>query len=102
MSEDMTDSTEVSPEFDIFAEISSFGDEPKVKGTRIQRRVFLKTYVDIACNGGNSVDVASELGISPQAVRQRVGKLIRQGVKLPKLGNICRRDTAKFNNEVNK
>jgi hypothetical protein len=101
-----TDSTEVSLEnkgdemFDFLGAIFGFGDEPKSKGVRIPLQVFLKSYVDIARKGGNSVDVANELGISPQAVRQRAGKLLRQGVKLPKLGNICRRDSAAEANEI--
>lgn len=61
------------------------------KSGRTSLKTFLTTYVLISKKGGNSVDVARELGISPQAVRQRVGKLILQGVKLPKLGNICRK-----------
>ena len=80
--------------FDFEAIFGDVGDEPKKKGVRIPRQVFLKCYVDVASKGGNSVDVANELGISPQAVRQRTGKLLRQGVKLPKLGNICRKDSA--------
>lgn len=59
--------------------------------TRISLSEFLRTYVDIVRQGGNSIDVAKELGISPQGVRQRAGKLIKMGVKLPKLGNICRK-----------
>jgi hypothetical protein len=91
MDTNMIDSTDDS--FDILKEMLSFGNEPKGKGVRIPLKVFLKSYVDIAHKGGNSVDVANELGISPQAVRQRVSKLLCQGIKLPKLGNICRNVT---------
>ena len=100
------DSTDVSIEnkgdemFDFLGAIFGFGDEPKSKGVRIPLQVFLKSYVDVARKGGNSVDVANELGISPKAVRQRASKLIRQGVKLPKLGNICRRDTVSEANNI--
>jgi len=86
--------------FDFLGAIFGLGDEPKSKGVRIPLQVFLKSYVDVARKGGNSVDVANDLGISPQAVRQRAGKLIRQGVKLPKLGNICRSDLVAEANKI--
>jgi polysaccharide deacetylase 2 family uncharacterized protein YibQ len=61
------------------------------KANRVSLKDFLQAYVSVAKKNGNSVDVANMLGISPQGVRQRVGKLILQGIKLPKLGNICRK-----------
>lgn len=59
--------------------------------TRISLKEFLTTYVEVSREGGNSVDVANKLGISPQGVRQRVAKLIKKGIKVPKLGNICKK-----------
>lgn len=61
---------------------------------RISLQKFLAKYVEVSQNGGNSIDVAKELGISPQAVRQRASKLLNKGVKLPRLGNICRKEIA--------
>lgn len=58
---------------------------------RISLKEFLTTYVEVSREGGNSVDVANKLGISPQGVRQRVTKLVKKGINLPKLGNICRK-----------
>jgi hypothetical protein len=106
MIDNSNDSMDVSIEnkddemFDFLGAIFGLGDEPKSKGVRIPLQVFLKSYVDVARKGGNSVDVANDLGVSPQAVRQRAGKLIRQGVKLPKLGNICRSDLVAEANKI--
>jgi|694.fasta_scaffold68742_7 hypothetical protein len=66
-------------------------DSVSSKANRVPLKDFLKAYVLVVNKNGNSVDVASMLGISPQAVRQRVAKLILGGAKLPKLGNICRK-----------
>lgn len=80
--------------FDFLAGIFGVKDEPvSRKGTRVPLAVFLKAYVNAVKNGGNSVTVADELGITPQAVRQRASKLIREGVKLPKLANVARNVT---------
>jgi len=85
----------MSAEEDIFEFLDSI--EPietlvdSKKSTRISLKSFLKVYVEISNKGGNSIDVANELGISPQGVRQRASKLICKGVKLPKIGNSCRK-----------
>jgi predicted transcriptional regulator len=63
------------------------------KKSRISLQDFLKVYVEVSNSGGNSIDVAKKLGITPQGVRQRAGKLIAKGAKLPKLGNICRKES---------
>jgi len=57
-------------------------DLPK-KNKRISLDVFLKSIVEAVKNGGNSISVANELGISPQAVRQRCHKLRAKGAKVP-------------------
>lgn len=87
--------------FDFLAGIFGIEDEPTTrKGRRVPLQVFLKAYVTAAKNGGNSIDVANELGITPQAVRQRASKLIKQGVKLPQLGNVARNVSVDKANEM--
>lgn len=87
--------------FDFLAGIFGIDDEPTTrKGKRIPLQVFLKAWVNAAKNNGNSIDVAKELGITPQAVRQRASKLIKQGVKLPQLGNVARNVTVQEANEI--
>ena len=58
-------------------------EDIKRKNKRIPLDVFLKTIVDAVKNGGNSISVANELGISPQAVRQRCHKLRAKGAPVP-------------------
>jgi len=53
------------------------------KNKRIPLEVFLKSIVEAVKNGGNSISVANELGISPQAVRQRCHKLRAKGAPVP-------------------
>jgi predicted ArsR family transcriptional regulator len=53
------------------------------KKKRVSLDVFLKAIVEAVKNGGNSISVANELGISPQAVRQRCHKLRAKGAKVP-------------------
>jgi len=53
------------------------------KNKRIPLDVFLKSIVEAVKNGGNSISVANELGISPQAVRQRCHKLRAKGAPVP-------------------
>ena len=53
------------------------------KNKRIPLDVFLKAIVLAVKNGGNSISVANELGITPQAVRQRCHKLRAKGAPVP-------------------
>jgi predicted transcriptional regulator len=53
------------------------------KNKRIPLEVFLKSIVEAVKNGGNSITVANELGITPQAVRQRCHKLRAKGAPVP-------------------
>jgi hypothetical protein len=82
----------MTDDFDDFIDYG-FNEESIVnsKANRVSLKDFLKVYISVVAKNGNSVDVANMLGISPQGVRQRVAKLILDGVKLPKLGNICRK-----------
>ena len=68
-----------------FSDFSLGGEDETTqkKNKRIPLDVFLKSIVEAVKNGGNSISVANELGISPQAVRQRCHKLRAKGAPVP-------------------
>lgn len=85
---------------DIFSILDGVSVDKPSK-SQVTLKEFLTTYVEVCREGGNSVDVANKLGISPQGVRQRASKLVNKGIKLPKLGNTCRRAFAANQGENN-
>lgn len=80
----MDDAVVVNCWDDFSFDLDSNSEPPvKKKNKRISLEVFLKHVVEGTKNGGNSISIAKELGITPQAVRQRCHKLRNQGVPVP-------------------
>lgn len=60
-------------------------DKKVITRPRIDDESFVATWMRVHKNGGNQGDVARELNCTPGGVSTKAKKLIKRGVKLPKL-----------------